>query len=99
MDDGKYVVFKRTELDGWMDRHRHPVSLWDLVVKDATVIRSQDVFAPPALDSYANAITVAIEVLKIEEGSALPVGDLQKIADYFHARAAEAWLTDRKIPD
>lgn len=68
---------------------------------DAVVIRRQDVFAPPALDAYASAIQVVIEMLgqciPIEENLAL--SGLQDIADYFHEQAAKAWNEQRKVPD
>lgn len=66
------------------------------LVEDAVVIRRQDKFAPPALDAYANAITMVIEAGNL----ALPARQrLQQIADYFHDQAAKAWGESRKLPD
>jgi hypothetical protein len=78
--DQKYIVYKVTG---------EPVP-------DAVVIRRQDVFAPPALDAYANAITVVIEsgCLAIEDRRRL-----QGVADYFHDQAAKSWSEQRKLPD
>jgi len=65
-------------------------------VEDAVVIRRQDKFAPPALDAYANAITMVIEAGNL----ALPSRQrLQSIADYFHDQASKAWTESRKLPD
>jgi hypothetical protein len=68
---------------------------------DAVVIRRQDVFAPPALDAYANAINAGVEVASRcgADLSTSRVEDLQRIAEYFHEQAAMAWDTNRKIPD
>jgi len=76
----------------------------DILIDDAVVIRRQDVFSPPAFDAYANSIMVTIEALKARgithDGNSPSVVDrLGSIADYFHAQAAMAWETDRKIPD
>lgn len=72
------------------------------LVEDAVVIRRQDVFAPPALDAYANAIQCAIELLAkdaSEPHTFETMGRLQIIADHFHDQAAKAWTEPRKIPD
>jgi hypothetical protein len=96
----KYIVFKQEEFDRWAnglgerDMERMPLGL-----PDAVVIRRQDVFAPPALDAYANAIQVVIETLC---NGAKPSGrteQLQAIADYFHDQAAKSWTEQRKLPD
>jgi hypothetical protein len=94
MGDNKYIVFKRSE--------------WGQVagpaqeVEDAVVIRRQDVFAPPALDAYANAIQVVIETLQLDASEPRTfelMGRLQYIADYFHDQAAKSWSEQRKLPD
>lgn len=88
--DSKYIVFKRDEFMAQGTAAE---------IEDAVVIRRQDMFAPPALDCYANAIQTCIEVLT--NGSA-PTGrtlQLQGIADYFHDQAAKAWTEQRKLPD
>lgn len=66
---------------------------------DAVVIRRQDVFAPPALDAYANAITVALELTVHGVSNSERARRLKDIADYFHEQAKLAWTTNRKIPD
>jgi len=61
MNDSKYLVFKRAEMERWMESNASPGLPTPL--PDAVVIRRQDVFAPPALDAYANAIQCVIEAL------------------------------------
>ena len=59
--DTKYIVFKRDEFKEWMAQYvteDHPEP-----IMDATVIRGQDLFAAPALESYANSIGVAMHVM------------------------------------
>jgi hypothetical protein len=69
-------------------------------LQDAVVIRRQDVFAPPALDAYSNAIMTTVEGLKAFGfvGSDT-VKRLRMTADYFHQEATASWDTDRKLPD
>lgn len=104
--NGKYVVFKSEDLDrlllAFKDKLTPEVgeALNNLVgsaLPDAVVIRRQDVFAPPALDAYANSIMAALEIVNTL-GNGVPVG-LRDIADYFHEQAALSWQADRKIPD
>lgn len=95
MRDTKYIVFRRADL---------PVdALLSLdPVEDAVVIRRQDVFAPPALDAYANAIQTVIEVLSAAPGFEKDdetIARLRSVADYFHENAVESWSTKRKLPD
>lgn len=100
--DEKYIVFKKEEWDSFRKQFR-PTSP-PLPVEDAVVIRRQDMFAPPALDAYANAITVALTVLSEADGGAdiydaeIPK-KLRDVADYFHEQAKLAWDLHRKIPD
>lgn len=109
MADNKFIVFKRDEFITWIQLHRETVTagaVLDLMpesLKDSVVIRKQDVFAPPALDAYANSIMVANEALKAvgiiaNTPLATMVNQLHTIADYFHAAAADAWESTRKIP-
>ena len=65
-------------------------------VNDAVVIRRQDIFAPPALDAYANSIMVA---MSLTDGSDARLRRLQEIADYFHEQADISWNSKRRIPD
>lgn len=98
----KYVIFKKAEFDWWYNRlgHQAPLSPPELV-RDGVVIRRQDIFSPPALDAYANAITIALQVAKeLPDDPQRPVWhDLRQIADYFRDQAEQAWDTDRKLPD
>lgn len=91
--DTKYVVFKKEEFKQWWLENGSPTPPTPL--EDATVIRGQDLFAAPALDSYANAIAIAMMVM--------PAGDernsLSRVADYFHDRAQEARMIGYKLPD
>ena len=67
---------------------------------DAVVIRRQDVFAPPALDAYANAIQCVIETMTHGFGaSGERMLHLKEVADYFHEQACKAWDAQRKLPD
>lgn len=70
-------------------------------VPDGVVIRRQDIFAPPALDAYANALLTAVQLLKADPGgyNERIVKDLEEKAQYFHEQAVLAWDTDRKVPD
>jgi hypothetical protein len=71
-------------------------------IDDAVVIRRQDLFAPPALDAYANAIQIANTIAShapVDERATHTMTRLQGIADYFHSQAEAAWLTERKLPD
>lgn len=106
MQDDKYVVFKIGDwLDFWKEFPDSPdtehllTPLQRKRLDDAVVIRRQDVFAPPALDAYANCIMVVLETEKAINGNTKLAQRLQNIADYFHTQAAEAWQADRKVPD
>lgn len=96
--NGKYVVFKRSD---WELHKSQPGCMPEsLAVEDAVVIRCQDVFAPPALDAYANAISVALELDAACTTEPNPrATQLRAIADYFHEQAVLSWDTDRKLPD
>lgn len=69
------------------------------LVDDAVVIRRQDIFAPPALDAYANALQTAIEVLTNSSAPSGRTAQLQDIADYFSDQAAKSWSEQRRLPD
>ena len=100
--DGKYVTFRREEfmqmVGQWttqdMSRRQVPAVLAEvniLEVKDAVVIRRQDLFASPCLGTYAQMIAmVANNISDKEQGKGL-----LDIADYFHRQAelaaAEGW--------
>ena len=113
MKDSKYLVWKRDEMEKWMSEN--PTPSLPTPVPDAVVIRRQDVFAPPALDAYANAIQCVVETLeKVKRGAEVRdekpdrpmdytpgeiIDRLRDIADYFHEQATVAWKSDRKLPD
>lgn len=111
MIDSKYVVFKRNELfemlGQFLPEHgdcapvaqRMTEAVDEALLDDAVVIRRQDVFAPPALDAYANAIMCAVEIFKADGGPIGRADQLEKIAQYFHEQATMSWDTNRKLPD
>lgn len=103
MQDDKYVVFKRQDWERYTQRRDIGTPDYLKPVPDAVVIRCQDVFAPPALDAYGNAILCVIEahhsVPALVDNNINRLKQLQDIADYFHRRATEAWQMHRKLPD
>lgn len=104
--DEKYIVFNREKFLFMM---KVIEQRWDetIVIDDAVVIRKQDVFAPPALEAYSNAIQCVIEALEHtqkEYGVADPelakqIVKLRLIADYFKAQADDAYDFQRGLPD
>jgi hypothetical protein len=109
MKNDKYVVFKKED---WCAFFEECCRLWGFsvptepkILPDAIVVRQQDVFASAALDSYANNITAAVEIVKACTSreawpTAKPIADrLQEIADYFHEAAVEAAHMQKKLPD
>lgn len=94
MKNDKYVVFKRDAWDREKLAQMYAVGLKE--VPDAVVIRLQDAFAAPALDAYANAISVALKLLDKDNENYTA---LRTIADYFHEAAAESWQLETKVPD
>jgi hypothetical protein len=119
LSDGKYIVIKQKAWDDFLVDIATPALNAKLgaalngmletgEVQDAVVIRRQDVFAPPALDAYANSIKVAVLAMResalaggydLSEEDAEIVERLQGIADYFHGQAVLAWDAKRKLPD
>lgn len=114
MRDDKYKVFK---IDDYLEAYealKDEPAMKQLNredVDDAVVIRLQDLFAEPALHSYASAIGVAIaamrETVTILDGYPdvraeinAHVEQLQKVADHFHEASLEAAdHTHKKMPD
>ncbi|PYS90464.1 MAG: hypothetical protein DMF62_04695 [Acidobacteria bacterium] len=96
--DEKYIVFNREEFDFWHLKYLSDIDICE-PVRDAVVIRKQDVFAPPALDAYANAILVVVEALKVTGSEPGLVPRLLKISDYFRLQAEDAYDMQRKLPD
>jgi hypothetical protein len=105
MKDEKYIVFKRDDYEAYKWDQRY--MLEEQAIPDAIVIRKQDVFAPPALEGYANAIVCVIDSLKhaqkefgiIDADLAAEIASLQRIADYFKAQADDSYDFQRKLPD
>ena len=99
MKDSKYIVFKFEEFDEWMREvvrtHGVHPNVLPQALEDAVVIRTQDHFAAPALDSYANSIRICTSIMLDRERAK----ELDNIADYFHERAVESWRQYRKMPD
>lgn len=107
--DDKFIVFKRDQMENWLGWLKDmmtngPSSLDEPYLQmpdeltDAVVIRTQEVFAGPALHSYAADVAVAIHMIR-HAAPWLDVTGLQSIADYFSSRAVEADEGPRKIPD
>ena len=112
MDNAKYRIFKRDDFMKFLGDIAAPsgnetkIRLTNLLgldelaehyeARDSVVIRLQDVFAPPALDAYANSITVALQFIDPET---VEYKHLQSVADYFHEAARQSWEIDRKVPD
>lgn len=98
--DEKYVVFKRSD---WENRSRASLSMLpQQIVKDAVVIRRQDLAAPPILDAYANFYLSLRELLQespITDEVATHLAACDRLATYFHDQATAAWETNRKWPD
>lgn len=91
--DDKYIVFPRDQFKEQLSK-LHPRLFQDIEIPDAVVIRRQDVFAPPALHSYAMAMAVAISLTDDE----VTRKRLQRVADYFHQQAEAASEEAYKLP-
>lgn len=116
-EDDKYVIFKREDWDHYMspiEMGRMGVDpmnairlLEDRAIPDGTVIRRQDVFAPPALAAYANGIGVALAVEQVSSGMPREVNEvgrnLQRTADHFQRQSELAYEEHAngygKLPD
>lgn len=107
----KYVVVKRDDFDAVFGEDfpgNHEIgdiyaALLEHEVDDAVVIRRQDMFAGPALHTYAASIDVAVKIASAQRVDDLRVarqiGDLRRIADYFHQQATLCDDTAGKLPD
>lgn len=91
--DEKYIVFSRAEFAGWLTCLQNGDDIADIdhpaVLDDAVVIRTQDVFAGPALHAYASNIWNVAQAYRACGLQHLP-DQLLSVADYFHERAVEA---------
>jgi hypothetical protein len=109
LSEEKYLVFKSSELIELFGRYGLPkgdedcapvaeailTDIEDKRLKDAVVIRKQDVFAGPALHVYAHTIAITARIAEdadIEK-------QLMGIADYFHEQAVDADSFSGKLPD
>jgi hypothetical protein len=100
-DDEKYIVFKRDEFFQWMGELSVSPRLMkapllredalDHALPDAVVIRRQDLFASPALATYASCISMVAKTTKN--------GELQTVADYFQRQSELAADEGWKLPD
>jgi hypothetical protein len=83
-----------------------------MALPDAVVIRRQDLFAGPALHSYAAAISIAVKLSRdngiAKQGNrtvdevlddAASIRHMQGVADYFHEQALLADEEGWKTPD
>lgn len=84
--DEKYIVFKRSEFD-LVFRRSDRNELEAIALPDAVVIRTQDIFAGPALHVYASSMAITVAT---RTNWSLADENLQSIADYFYERANEA---------
>jgi hypothetical protein len=99
-DNDKYVVLRKDKLpdNGYLtvtgeDNIEHVVML-DAVVQDAVVIRRQDLFASPALATYAQMIAMVAKNIDNKEEAK----GLLEIADYFEGQARLAADEGYKFP-
>jgi hypothetical protein len=89
-DDRKYVTIKRAELHKFFDEEM--VGIFETFeLQDAVVIRRQDMFASPALATYAACISM---VAKATDNI-----KLMGIADYFQRQSELAADEGWKLPD
>lgn len=98
--DRKYVVFKEDEWDAYKAEFERsaPVNLrLPNPVRDAHVIREQDVFAPGVLATYAGAVQTAIEVIE-QQGAEVP-HYLFEARDHFFMASNSSAMRPRKLPD
>jgi hypothetical protein len=120
VDPDKYITFKRDDFDAMLQPQAMNFAtaeqvfsgLRSMALPDAVVIRRQDLFAGPALHSYAAAISIAARLARsngtaqlnevslddtIE--SAKAIRHMQSVADYFHDQALLADEEGWKLPD
>lgn len=103
VDPDKYITFKRDDFDAMLQPQAMNFAtaeqvfsgLRSMALTDAVVIRRQDLFAGPALHSYAASISIAS---KLNADPDLTKG-LRNVADYFHDQAILADEEGWKLPD
>lgn len=92
MSDSKYIVFRRDE---FLEELAQSASFESVVVRDAVVIRRQDLFASPCLATYASMIAMVAKNIS----DADQAKELMAIADYFEDQARLAAEEGYKLPD
>jgi hypothetical protein len=106
--DAKYITFKRQDFLEWLGfLHSQDPSTYalpvlvkdvnDLAIADAVVIRRQDLFASPALATYA--ATIGMVSVALKQSGARHTEDLLKVADYFQRQSELAADEGWKYPD
>lgn len=99
-NDGKYVVFKLEDWERYDEYAGLPIDwIKGRALPDATVIRAQDKLSASTLNAYADAATLAGEVIE-EAGGVEMAQRLYERADFFRARAE--WARNyptKKFPD
>jgi hypothetical protein len=92
--DDKYVTFKREDFE----RHifgQAAARYADYELTDAVVIRRQDLFASPALATYAACIAITAQTMPVG-----PTKDaLLDVGDYFERQSQLAADEGFKLPD
>lgn len=96
--NGKYVTFKADEFRDWYQTVESKGGTVPMAVDDAVVIRRQDAFAAPALQTYASSIALTARLLS-DNGQELAAKRLRGIADYFNEQAEIAMQDGGKLPD
>lgn len=92
--DHKYVTFKREDFLTAL-RVDQVERLTPLELSDAVVIRRQDLFASPALATYASCIGITANLTADPQARQ----NLLDVADYFDRQAALAADEGHKLPD
>lgn len=101
--NGKYVVFKAENWDDFKEgilSEKQVEYMETALVKDAVVIRRQDIFASSGFYAYAQAIHTAIEMVEqLGFPSITKLRELREIAEYFMNQGDAAKLAQHKLPD
>lgn len=98
--DDKYIVFNRKDFLQYMQpqamnfatAEMHSRGLQAMALADAVVIRRQDLFASPALATYASCIAISLR-------TGLENATLRNVADYFQRQSELAAEEGWKLPD
>lgn len=104
----KYVVFKRHDWFGKVQDDLGAKKLQQLTgnyeVRDAVVIRAQDVFAASTFFNYSNQVQTTIEIMMGTFEEITPelgelIEDLSDTADHFHQLGVWASEQEAGFPD